>query len=148
MQAMSAAIASTTPTALLLRAGGLVCAAPLTHLVEVLRPLPVVGLASAPPSVLGMTAYRGGSAPVIHLSLVLGLGEVAPIERFVALRTLRGLVLLAVEGVLGFGELEASTPGSVSPLLWDTDVVTELGARDGSLVAVLNTFRLLDGWAP
>lgn len=146
------------PTALLLHVGGLICAAPLAHLVEVLRPLPVVGVSSAPASVLGVAAYRGGSAPVIRLSLVLGLGDDAPIGRFVALRSLRGMVLLAVERILGFADLEAPAPGGVSPLgvsplLWDTDVVTELGARDGSLVAVLNTFRLLDapgdaGWAP
>ena len=61
------------------------CAVPLAHVVETMRPLPVERIAGMPSFVRGVSIIRGVPTPVVDLGVVLGTpGEAA--ERFVTLR--------------------------------------------------------------
>ena len=59
---------------LAMRAGDRVCAVPLAHVSEVMRPLPIEPLAGAPPFVPGLAIVRGKATPVVDLTAVLADG--------------------------------------------------------------------------
>ena len=135
------------PTALLMRAGGLACALPIAHVIETFRPLPVVQVAMAPAGVMGMAFFQGDAVPVLHLATLMGDGDEAVTERFVAVRYAGRVVLLAVEGVVGFIALRESDLQALPLLLQGAQprVVAGLASRDGLLVAVLAAVRLIEG---
>ncbi len=84
----------------LFRVGACVCAIPVEHVAETMRPLPVERLAGLPPFVLGVSVVRGIPQPVVDAARMLDVATVAP-GRFVALRVGARGVILAVEAVLG-----------------------------------------------
>jgi purine-binding chemotaxis protein CheW len=131
---------------LLVRAGAQICALPLRHVNETMRPLPVAPLAGVPPFVEGAAVVRGEPAPVVLLSVLLG-GERRPATRFVSIRSGERRVLLAVDAVLGVAQLPDT--GGV-PLLADAagGTIDVLGALDRDLLAVLDASRLVpdDVW--
>lgn len=57
--------------ALICRVRTWLCALPLAHVVETLRPLPVRGLAGAPSFVLGLALLRGQAVPVVDAAQLL-----------------------------------------------------------------------------
>src|SRR6202041_1193103 len=79
---------------LLFRARGHLCALPLAHVVETMRPLPVEPMAGAPPYVPGLGISRGRPAPAVDVARLLGEDDarreaVAPLQpsaRFVTLK--------------------------------------------------------------
>jgi purine-binding chemotaxis protein CheW len=71
------------------------CAVSLTHVIEIMRPLPIEAIAGMPPFVLGVSIIRGTPTPVVDLGLILGApGSGA--ERFVTLRLGQRQVALSV----------------------------------------------------
>jgi purine-binding chemotaxis protein CheW len=95
-------------TALVFRAATLLCALPLDEVIETMRPLPTRPLAGTPSFVQGISVLRGVPTPVIDVARLLA-GVPGENERYIAVRTDRGPVALAVGTVLGIRETE---PGS------------------------------------
>jgi purine-binding chemotaxis protein CheW len=109
------AVPDATLTSLVFRAGPLLCALPLDEVVETMRPLPTRPLAGTPPFVLGISVLRGVPTPVLDMARLLA-GEPAEIDRYVAVRTERGPVALAIGQILGIRDTEAG-PAEGHPTL-------------------------------
>jgi purine-binding chemotaxis protein CheW len=126
---------------LLVRSGAQVCALPLRHVLETMRPLPVTPIASVPPFVQGAAVVRGEPAPVVLLDVLLQ-GAPEPAGRFVSIRSAGRRALLAVAEVIGVGKLPAT--GGV-PMLRGAagGSVSALGALDRDLLAVLDAALLV-----
>jgi purine-binding chemotaxis protein CheW len=118
-----------------------VCAVPLVHVIEIMRPLPIEELAGVPSCVEGVAVIRGIPTPVIRLAALLGSPADSP-QRFVTLRVDDRQVALAVERVLGVRELETRAQ-QLPPLLLDAskDIVESIDILDEQLLIVLRA-----GW--
>ena len=118
-------------------------AIPLAHVVEVMRPLPIRTIASAPAFVLGAAVIRGEAVPVVDAASLLGAPRRAP-TRFVTLRVGARRVALAVGEVLGASRIDAGAFAGVPPLFAGAgDAVASLGAIDAELFVLLEAARLV-----
>jgi purine-binding chemotaxis protein CheW len=135
--------------ALICRVRTRLCALPLGHVQETLRPLPVEPVAGAPPFVLGLCVIRGAAVPVVDTAQLLGQasggGSAAGEARFVTLEVEQRPVALAVDAVLGVRPVPAGTLQALPPLLQQAagDVVAAIGRLDAQLLLVLRSARLL-----
>src|SRR6266849_5084477 len=120
-----------------------VCAVPLEHVIETMRPLPVEPVSGVPSFVRGISIIRGIPTPIVDLGAVLGApSEVA--ERFVTLRVGDRQVALSVNAVLGVRDLDTvMTLRELPPLLQKAseDVVETMGTLDKHVLMVLRA-----GW--
>lgn len=125
------------------------CALPLRHVIETMRPLPVETVADSPPFVLGLAMIRGAPVPVVDAARLLGEAD-SPAGRWIALTVGSRQVALAVASVLGVRPLPVGARHALPPLLKDArrDLVAELGLLDDALLLVLQGGRLLsdDDW--
>jgi purine-binding chemotaxis protein CheW len=121
------------------------CALPLAHVVETMRPLPVEPLPSTLPFVSGIAIIRGVPVPVVDAGSALGINEPPRPARFVSLRVEGRVVAMAVEGVVGVRELAAEALGELPPLLRDVgpQVVSAIGVLDAAFLVVLRVARIL-----
>lgn len=137
-------VASALPAVPVLLCGsaGRICALPLTHVGETLRPLPITPLPGMPPCVLGASLLRGEAVPVVALSALLGLPTGEP-SRFVSLRLDGRAAALAVDEVIGVHALSAAMMDQAPPLLdGGADAqASGIGARDAELMIVLRAAR-------
>src|SRR5262245_43758661 len=103
------------------RADGKICALPIAHVLETMRPLPVRPLADLPRCVTGLALIRGWPTPVIDARTLLGGGDTWPARRYVTLRLAadneRRVAALAVDDVLGITELAQDSLGELPELL-------------------------------
>ncbi len=131
--------------ALVVRAGGRICALRLTEVEETMRPLPVQPISGAPDFVSGASIVRGVPIPVVDLALLLGPQASADIARFVTLKVGNRRIALAVHEVLGVRELDSSRSEPVSPLLDAArlDIVEALGTLDRELLFVLRAAKII-----
>ncbi len=129
--------------ALIVGLQGRICAVPLKHVIETMRPLPVEPLSGVPSFVRGVSIIRGIPTPVVDLGAVLGTpNELA--ERFVTLRVGDKQVALSVSAVLGVRVLDTiMTVQELPPLLQDaaSDIVAMIGTLDEQFLMVLQA-----GW--
>lgn len=131
---------------LMVASAGRVCALPMAHVRETMRPLPVERFPGAPEFVLGVSVIRGRAVPVVDLSLLLGAARPeSAARRFVTLRLEPRDVALSVSDVLGVGELD---PGQLSalPALVDSaraELIEALGTLDARLLRVLRAASIL-----
>lgn len=120
-----------------------VCAVPLTHVIETMRPLAVEPISGAPSFVQGIAIIRGIPTPVVDLGAILGTpGERA--ERFVTLRVGEKQVALSVNVVLGVRDLDTILTIRELPSLLQRaskDVVETIGTLDEQVLMVLRA-----GW--
>lgn len=132
---------------LLVRAGGRVCALPLAHVIETLRPLPTTPCSGVPAFVLGAAVVRGAAVPVVKLDLFLGAPP-APATRFVLVRSGARAAALAVDAVSGVASLAGMEPAATPLLGAGAGALEALGALDGELVALLHAARVVpdDAW--
>ena len=132
--------------ALLVRAGGRVCALPLAAVVETMRPLRVEPLAGAPDFVLGLAIVRGAPVPVVDLGACLS-GERGPagLTRFVTLRLGERRVSVALEAVIGVRSLDRAALEGAPALLGDgrSGAIAAIGRLDRELLLVLDAARIL-----
>jgi purine-binding chemotaxis protein CheW len=131
---------------LVVEAGGLRAGIPLSHVREIMRPLPIARLASGPAFVLGLSVIRGASVPVVDLGAVLR--RAAPensFGRFVSILVEARAIALAVQTVNGILELELGAASALPPLLSRAagEVVEELAVNDAALLLILRTARLV-----
>jgi purine-binding chemotaxis protein CheW len=126
------------------------CAVPLEHVVETMRPLPVEVVAGSPHFVRGLAVIRGAPVPVIDTACLLG-AEDAPVNRFVTLAVDGRRIALEVGSVLGVRAVPADSLHRLPPLLHEAgaDIVAAIGLLDAELLVVLHSTRLLpdDAWA-
>ncbi len=130
--------------ALLFRVQSRLCALPITHVVETMRPLPIDPLAGAPVAVKGLARIRGVPVAVVAVADLLEINEELP-TRFVTVRSGEYHVALAVGAVLGVHRISAASLRELPPLLRDTahQAVSTIGMADTEMILVLNAARLV-----
>lgn len=133
---------------LLCRVGVRLCALPLEHVVETMRPLPIEALPGAPPFVRGVSMIRGIPVPVVDAGALLDSGDPPKPTRFVSLKAGHRHVILAVEEVLGVRALPTAALRDLPPLLSaaGAGVVSAIGVLDSALLLVLQAARLVPEW--
>jgi purine-binding chemotaxis protein CheW len=121
-----------------------ICALPLEHVIETMRPLPLQPVASAPFYVCGASIVRGIPTPVVDLGIVLGKAGGA-IGRFVALRLGDKQVVVSVEAVLGVQRLDESKIENLPPLLQEAanETIESIGTLDRRMLFVLRASWML-----
>lgn len=129
---------------LLVRVAAQLCALPLAHVEEVMRPLPVRPVPGAPSFVTGVAVIRGRVLPVIDAATILGHAASWP-ARFVSIKLDERRVALAVDAAIGIRELPASVGVDLPPLVRDVEatVIRELRMLDNELLIVLGASRLV-----
>ena len=129
---------------LVFRADRYLCALPVSHIIEILRPLPVEPFAGAPAFVSGLTLIRGAPVPVVDLAAVLA-GALGPASRFVIAQTGPRRVAIAVDAVLGLREFPASLWNHLPPLLGEAGagLIDSVGSLDQELLLTLRTASLV-----
>lgn len=138
---------------LVVRAGEQLYALPVKHVEETMRPLPLSGVAGAPPFVRGVAVIRGIPVPVVDSAAVLANGDqpLSSETRFVALRIAARRVALSVREVIGVRQIDRKQLADLPPLLAHAreHVVTAIGTLDRELLMVLRSGKLVpeDAWA-
>jgi purine-binding chemotaxis protein CheW len=129
---------------LLCRVGARLCALPLEHVVETMRPLPIESLPGAPPFVLGLSTIRGTPIPVVDTGALLYPGDPPKATRFVSVKAGHRRVVLAVGEVLGVQDISTASLCDLPPLLGEVaaGVVSAVGALDSALLLVLEAARI------
>jgi purine-binding chemotaxis protein CheW len=120
------------------------CALPLVHVLETMRPLPVEPLATVPMPVRGVAIIRGIPVPVIDLAWMFA-GEESTVTRFVVVRVGHRQIALAVDAVVGVRLISTASMHELPPLLHGAsrDVIAAMGALDAELLVVLDSTRVL-----
>lgn len=121
---------------------GHICAIPLSHVIETMRPLPVVRIASTLPFVRGMSIIRGIPTPVVDLGKLLGTPD-GITRRFVMLRVGQKQVALSVNDVLGIAEMDIAATKNLPSLLRGAceDVIEAVSILDEQILLILRA-----GW--
>src|ERR1700716_1599169 len=99
-------------SSLLCRVGALLCALPLEHVEETMRPLAVEAIAGVPSFVRGLAVVRGVPIPVIDAASLLSGGGSRP-ARFGTRKFGSRRIALAVDAVVGVVEIP---PASLNAL--------------------------------
>lgn len=130
--------------ALVVRAGARVCAVPLGHVGETLRPLAIEAVPNMPSFVCGLAIIRGLPTPVVDLATLLG-AKAGSIGRFVTVQAGQRRVALAVESVVGVRALDASAAQALPPLLHGAsrEAIEAVGTLDAELLVVLRASKLI-----
>jgi purine-binding chemotaxis protein CheW len=136
---------------LLCRAGARLCALPIEHVVETMRPLPIEAMPGAPPFVCGLSMVRGVPLAVVDVGTLLGMSDLPAPSRFVSVRAGRRQVVLAVGEVLGVSDLPAASLHDLPPLLGEAGagVASAIGALESALLVVLQASHIVpeEVWA-
>jgi len=121
-------------------------ALPISHVIEVSRPLQLTRVADAPEWIAGVSVMRGSVTPVIDARRLLGAPAAsgdARASRWVALRVDQRRVALAVDAVLRAGALPEADRPEFAPLVASSALFSSLGTLDAKLLLVLSKARLL-----
>jgi purine-binding chemotaxis protein CheW len=129
---------------LLCRVGTLLCALPLEHVEEAMRPLAVEAIAGVPAYVRGLAVVRGTPIPVVDAASLLS-GETSCPTRFVTVKTGSRRIALAVDAVVGVVEIPPGSLDALPPLFQDAslDAISAIGTLDADLLLVLRSTRLI-----
>lgn len=129
---------------LLCRIGTRLCALPLRHVVETMRPLPVRPLPGMPDFIAGLALVRGRPLPVVDAAALIGETAAAP-ARFVTLQVEARQVVLAVQDVIDIRALPAAPLHAMPPLLSGAaaGTVSAIGANDSEFLWLLDAARLV-----
>jgi purine-binding chemotaxis protein CheW len=121
-----------------------VCALPLEHVIETMRPLPVTPLTGVPPAVLGVAVIRGAPVPVVDVASMLA-GDTARATRFVTVRTGHRAIALAFEEVVGIRSIPTAALSELPPLVSNGrgETIAAIGALDDELLIVLSAARIV-----
>lgn len=129
---------------LVCRVGALLCALPLAHVGETMRPLPAEPLAGGLPFVRGLAIVRGRPTLVIDAgALLLETGGSA--RRFVTVSPHDRPFMLAVDAVVGVITLPGDVASALPSLLQTPRLaaVAATATLDGELLLLLEHARLV-----
>jgi purine-binding chemotaxis protein CheW len=131
-------------SALFCRVRGLLCALPLEHVGETMRPLATTPIAGVPSFLRGLAVVRGSAVPVVDAALLLS-GDRSDPTRFVTLKAGSRWIALAVDAVLGIGAIPRRTLDAFPVLFEDSELgaVSAVGTLDSELLLVLRSARLV-----
>lgn len=133
----------TVPSWLLCRVRTSLCALPLAHVIEVMRPLPTTPIAHAAACVLGMCVMRGEAVAVIDAGRCLLNLPCSP-TRYVGLRVGAKRIALAVDGALGARVFSSEQTATLPPLLSDASAtLAAVGSLDRDLLLFLQSSRVV-----
>jgi len=120
------------------------CGIPHSHVVEIMRPLPVEAITGAPTMVKGAAFIRGEPLPVLDLA-ALWQDETEPPRRFITVKAGERHLALAVTSVEGLRYLPAGVIGEIPPLLRDAraNAIAAIGTLDSDLLMVLNASHIV-----
>jgi purine-binding chemotaxis protein CheW len=137
--------ASASTSFLICRCDSRLCALPLAHVIETMRPLPVETFPGMPVYLLGLSIIRGATVPVVSLSALVNAASAPQPARYVTLKAGERTVCLAVQDVVGVRQLGSTATLDIPPLLRNinADIVTAIGTLDAELVLVLQASHLL-----
>jgi purine-binding chemotaxis protein CheW len=128
---------------------GVVCALPLEHVDETMRPLAVTPMAGLPAFVEGLTVVRGVPTPVVNVASLLD-GVTSHATRFVSVRAGARRIVLAVDAVVGVVEIPSGLAVALPLLLQNArlDAISAIGVLDADLLLVLRSSHLIpvDVW--
>jgi purine-binding chemotaxis protein CheW len=127
---------------LIAKVGALMCAIPIAHVVETMRPLPVEPLGRGAAYVRGVAIIRGTPTVVIDTANLLATRSTGT-QRFVIVQTADRKAALMVDEVVdirSLGEL-----GKLPPLIASAsgETIAAIGSIDAGLIVVLEAARLL-----
>jgi len=130
---------------LLVQARTRVCALPLGHVLETMRPLPIQPVPVAPAFILGLSVIRGEPVPLVDLGRLLGFPEPPQTRRFVAVRVGERRAALAVEAVLKIVSEAALDRRELPPLLRGAgdQTVAAVSALDREFLTILEAAHLV-----
>lgn len=133
-------------SALFFRARDKLCALPIEHMVETLRPASLKPLADAPGFVLGISLIRGAIVPVVDAGAMLGADQAPAPTRLIVLRLGGRAVALAAEAVLGVRDIPRASLQALPPLLRSSQdaMLSAIGRLDRELLFVLGLGRIFD----
>lgn len=133
-----------TMTVLLCRVADLHCAIPGARVIEVTRRLAIDLFAGMPSFILGLSIIRGMPVPVVDASNLFNAAS-SQGAYFVTIDVAGRPVALAVDEVIGLRRIAEDTLAPLPPLLRSIadDAVAAIRARDGDLLLVLDTARLV-----
>jgi len=132
----------TSKSVLLFRMQTVVCAMPISHVSEILRPLPYETFKDLPPFISGVSVIRGTPLPVLNLNYLLGHEEKnSHMQRFIIIRNEDTHLACLVDEVIGIENIEAKTITEAPPLLRNThaDLISAMGVLDQKFLLVLQT---------
>jgi len=137
--------------ALIVTVGTRVCAIPVEHIGETMRPLSIEPIAGMPGFVRGVSVIRGVPIPVIDLGALLQASESSTTYgRFVTLKIGERRAAIGVDGIVGLKNLDLTQVGELPPLLRaaNADVIDAIGTCDAQLLIVLRALRIVsaDVW--
>lgn len=130
---------------LICRSGSRLCALPIEHVVETMRPLPTKTIPDMPSFMLGLAIIRGANAPVVHVASLMDDMANTPITRFVTIKLGTRIVAFAVDGVMGMRTLDAEAMAEVPLLLQtvDSSRIAAISILDAELLLVLQSARMV-----
>jgi purine-binding chemotaxis protein CheW len=131
--------------AVLCRVGSRLCALPIEHVAETMRPLPLEPLLNMPTFILGLSIIRGAATPVVHAGRLLGAVDGEPPTRLLTLKVGERRVALAVDAVVGIRDLAGQVLETLPPLLQEAaaEVVSAVGTLDAGLLLLLRSARIV-----
>lgn len=134
---------------MLSRIGNQLCALPLSHVVETMRPLPVRPMPGMPDFIAGLSLVRGTPLPVVDAAVLTGQ-TAGPASRFITLQVGARQVVMAVQEVVGIRAMGAEPLHDMPPLLGRAhrDVVAAIGTLDSEFLWLLDAARIVpaDVW--
>jgi purine-binding chemotaxis protein CheW len=129
---------------LLCRVESRLCALPLAHVDETMRPLPIEPVLGTPPFVLGLSVIRGNPVPVVDARGLFGGSDPHP-KRFVIVKAGERRVGLAVDEIVGIRDVDPRVLDYLPPLARsaDSDIIASIGMLDEELLVVLTAIRIV-----
>jgi len=120
------------------------CALPLEHVAETMRPLPVEPLAGVPRPICGVAIIRRVPVPVVDVAWLLA-GKESHATRFVTVKAGGRRVALMVDAVVGVRALPTDSLEELPPLLRDAsaEAIATIGSLDAELLVVLRSANLV-----
>lgn len=122
----------------------LVFALPVSHVLEVLRPLQVEPVPGTPEVVSGMSIIRGEPTPVLNLRRLVGAPP-APSSRVLVVRADGRRVALEVDAVIGAERIARGTLEGSPPLVSRAvaEALEAVSSLDGRLLLLLSAAKLV-----
>jgi purine-binding chemotaxis protein CheW len=127
---------------LLCRAASRLCAFPVSHVVEAMRPTAIDAVAGVPAPMLGLSVIRGVPTPVLDAGWLFG-STTERCERFVVIRVCERTVAFAVEKTVGVRFIDTEESRALPPLMGDAHAMSALKALDHELAFFVETARVV-----